>query len=129
MRAASRALFAFSALCLAAGGCLHALGFSKASGVVSQSNLAALFAAAFRGLWLSNSATMLGLALVFGFIALRPHAATKPLTILLGLVPLACAVTIYSMMGSFFGGHVFALAGAAAILGGALNPPALPSTQ
>ncbi len=71
--------------------------------------------------------TMLALALVFGFIAIRPNAATRPLAMLLGLVPVASAVAIYSMMGNFFAGHILLLAGGAVLLGGALRQDKQPA--
>ena len=126
VRPVSRFLFAFSALCLAAGSTVHAVAFPKAAGVVSRSNLPSFFASAFKGLWLSDSASLFALALVFGFIATRPHSATRLLAVLLGLVPLASAVSIYSTMGNFFAGHVLLLASGAALLGGALRQEALP---
>ena len=114
---------------MAAGGYLHSISFPKAAGVLSRSNLPDLFAAAFKGLWLSDSATLLGLALVFGFMALRPHSVTRPLTLLLGLVPLACALCIYSTMGNFFAGHILLLSGSAVLLGGALQRERQPSAS
>ena len=112
---------------MAAGGCLHGVAFPKAAGVLSQSNLPDLFVAAFKGLWLSDSATLLSLALVFGFMALRPDSVNRPLTLLLGLVPLASAVCIYSTMGNFFAGHILLLSGGAVLLGGALRQEKQPA--
>ena len=127
VRPASRFLFALSALCMAAGSFVHALAFPKAAGVVSRSNLPYFFAAAFKGLWLSDSASLFTLALVFSFIAMRPHSATRPLAVLLGLVPLASALSIYSTIGNFFAGHVLLLASGAALLAGALRQEILPA--
>jgi hypothetical protein len=111
---------------MAGGGVLHSLAFPTAAGVANRSNLPELFVAAFKGLWLSDSATLLGLALVFGFMAIRPHSVTRPLAVLLGLVPLACALSIYSTMGNFFAGHILLFSSGAVLLGGALlrqKPP------
>jgi hypothetical protein len=46
--------------------------------------------------------------------------------VLLGLVPLACALSIYSTMGNFFAGHILLFSSGAVLLGGALlreKPP------
>ncbi len=112
----SRLLIAFSALCLLAGSAVHGLAFPKASDTVAQSNLPPFFVGALKGLWLSDSATLFTLALVFGFVAARPEAASTPLLVLLGLVPLASALSIYAMMGNFFAGHVLLAASGAVLL-------------
>jgi hypothetical protein len=121
MRAATRILLAFAALCLAAGGATHAVAFPKAAMVIDGSNLSAFFASAFKGLWLSDSASLFASALAFGFIAARPGSAARPLILLLALAPLASAAMIYATMGNFFAGHLLLLASAAALLGGALH--------
>ena len=59
----SRLSLALSALILAGGGVVHGLAFPKASNVVAHSDLKPLFAAVFNGLWLSDSATSIALAL------------------------------------------------------------------
>ena len=122
VRAATTVLLGFVAVCLAAGGVLHGLAFLKAAQVIDRSNLPAFFAGTFKGLWLSESASLLGLGLVFGVIAAQPAFAARRLILLLALTPLACAAFIYTTVGSFFAGHLLSLAGAAALLGGILRP-------
>lgn len=117
----ARLLLAFAALCLAAGSAAHAVAFPKAAPVIDGSNLPAFFAGAFKGLWLSDSASLFALALAFAFIATQPSSAARPLILLLALAPLASAALIYTTMGSFYAGHLLLLASAAALLGGALH--------
>ena len=120
MRFAPRLLLAFSSLCLAAGGAVHALAFPKAATMAEHSTLPAFFSAAFKGLWLSNSAASVAFALAFGSIAAFPGMASRSLVVLLALAPLAFATAIFATMGNFFAGHLMLLAGAAALIGGAL---------
>jgi hypothetical protein len=121
MRFAPRLLLAFSSLCLAFGGAVHALAFPKAAIVADHSTLPAFFSAAFKGLWLSDSITSVALALAFGSIAAFPRMASRSLVVLLALAPIAFATAIFATMGNFFAGHLMLLAGTAALIGGALH--------
>jgi hypothetical protein len=121
MRFASRILLALTSLCLAAGGAVHALAFSKAATVAEHSNLPLFFSAAFKGLWLSDSATSIALALASGSIAAYPRLVSRPIVMLFALGPLSSAIAIFTTMGSFFAGYVMLFAGVAALVGGALH--------
>jgi hypothetical protein len=115
----SRLSLAVSALVLAAGGIVHGLHFTNASNVVAHSDLKPFFATAFNALWLADSATSIVMAIVFAALAARPGWATRPLVVILALVPIVSAVVIYATMGAFFAGHVMLAAGAAALVGAA----------
>jgi hypothetical protein len=115
----SRLSLAVSALIMAAGGIAHGLAFMNASNVVAHSDLKPFFAAAFKGLWLADSATSIVMAVVFAALAAQPGLATRPLIAILALVPLASAIVIYATMGAFFAGHIMLAAGAAALAGAA----------
>jgi hypothetical protein len=121
MRFAPRLLLAFSSLCLAAGGAVHALAFAKAATVAEHSTLPPFFSAAFKGLWLCDSITSVALALALGSIAAFPGMASRSLVMLLALAPLAFATAIFATMGNFFAGHLMLLAGTLALIGGALH--------
>ncbi len=112
----SRLSLAFSALLLVAGGVVHALSFPKASGVAAH-GLNMFYASAFNGLWLSDSATSIALALAFASLAARPQWAAAPLVAILALAPIGSAIAIYWTMGLFFAGHLMLAAGVAALLG------------
>jgi hypothetical protein len=115
-----RFLLALSALCLAAGGTVHALAFPKAAVVVDHSTLPPFFAAVFKDLWLFDSINSVDFALVFGAIAAFPAAASRWLVMLLACAPLAIAVGMFATLGNFPPGYVMLVAGGAALIGGAL---------
>lgn len=114
-----RASLAVAALILAAGGLVHGLNYTKASGVVGHSDLNPFFASAFNALWLCDSATSIVMALVFGALAVQPGWATRPLVVILALVPISSAAMIYATMGAFAAGHVMLVGGVAALVGAA----------
>jgi hypothetical protein len=128
VRTPARVLLALSALCLAAGGVAHGMAYPKAAVVVDHSSLAAFFAAAFKGLWLCDSANSLWLALVLGVISAWPRVAARALVVILALGPVANALAIYWSLGNFFAGHLMLLSGALTLVGGAL-PRKEASTQ
>jgi hypothetical protein len=127
MRIASRLLLVLSALDLAGGAVIHAMAFRKASVVAAHSTLPAFFTAAFKGLWLCDSITSLGLALALGAIAVSPTIAARPLVIILALPPLGFAVALFATMGNFFPGYLMLLAGAATLAGGLMHLRPAPS--
>lgn len=120
----SRLLLGATALLLAAGGTLHAMAYPKARSIADHSDLAPFAAAAFKGLWLSDSVTSGAFAAVFLLAACYPRWAARPLLVVLALGPLAVAVAVYSTMGNFFGGHMMLAAGITALIGALLKPQA-----
>lgn len=113
-----RLLLALSALIMAAGGLLHARAFDKTVAAVANSNLAIFYANSLKALWLIDSATLLTLALVFGLIAIRPSLATRPVIIVLAIVPAATSFFLYKFIGSFVPAHMLMCAAIAALAGG-----------
>ena len=93
-RPAPRFLLVFTALCLAVGASLHALAYPKAARIAEHSALPAFFTAAFKGLWLSDSAACMVLALTFGSVAAFPRTASRSVVVLLGLAPVAFAIAL-----------------------------------
>lgn len=126
MRIASRLLLGMSALDLAGGAVIHAMAFRKAAVIADHSTLPAFFAAAFKGLWLCDSITSIGLALALGAIAVSPAIAARPLVIILALPPLGFAAALFATMGNFFPGYLMLLAGAATLAGGVIHFPPAP---
>jgi hypothetical protein len=118
---ASRALFALSALIMAAGGILHALAFRTAAPVIAHADLPPFFAAAYRALWWSDSTCSLVMAVIYSLLAARPATAPKLLSSLLGLIPLATALSMYATMGRFYAFYLLLAAGASAVAGGVLG--------
>ena len=118
----SRILLAFSALVFACGAYIHSSAFGRMSTGVAKSDLPVFLAQGFRTLWLMDSAVQIALALVFALVAIKPNAATRPIVILIALVPLSTAGFIYCFIGNFIGGHIFLAGGLTAVLGGLMLP-------
>lgn len=121
MKTISRILLAFSAIVFAFGAYIHTSAFGRMSAGVAKSDLPAFLAQGFRTLWLMDSAVQIALALAFALVAIKPNAATRPVVILIALVPLSTAAFIYYFIGNFIGGHIFLAGGLAAILGALLK--------
>src|SRR5260370_42298422 len=106
----SRLLLSISAALLLFGGVVHALAFKKAAAAVADSNLAAFYAKALKGLWLIDSATLIILACLFGLLAVRPDMAGGPVVALMALIPAATAALLYYFVGAFMPAHLLLVA-------------------
>jgi hypothetical protein len=124
MKLLGRVLLAFSAIVLAVGAWIHTAGFDRMSAGVAKSDLSPFLGRGFKVLWLQDSTIAIVLAIVFAVVALRPAAASKPVIFVLAIVPVITAALTYYFIGNFFGGHIFLVAGVAAILGRLLYPAA-----
>lgn len=122
MKLFARILLAFSAIVLAIGAWIHTAGFERMSAGLAKSDLNPFLGRGLKVLWLQDSTIAIVLAIVFAVVAMRPAAAKKPVIVLLALVPVITAVLTYHFIGNFFGGHIFLVAGVAAILGCLLYP-------
>jgi hypothetical protein len=121
MRLLSRIFLIFSALVFAIGAWIHTAAFGRMSAAVAKSDLPSFLGTGFRTLWLQDSVIQIVFALTFAFVAIRPTAATKPIIILIALIPMTTAVLIYCFIGNFIGGHIFLTGAVAAILGALLK--------
>jgi hypothetical protein len=119
-----RLLLGFSSLILALGAFVHAAAFGKALAAIGRSDLAPFFGTCLKALWLADSTTCLILAATFALIAARPAVATRPLVLLLALIPTATAVLIYTFLGGFFAGHFLLVPAVAAFVAGLRLPGA-----
>jgi hypothetical protein len=119
---APRFLLAFSSVLLVAGAAIHAAAFRHAAAAIAESNLRPFFGNSSKSLWLGDSATLAGVALLCGLIALRPSAATRPVVMLVAFIPAATAVLIYVFLGSFFAGHLLMISAAAILVAGLQFP-------
>jgi hypothetical protein len=118
----SRILLAISAMVLAFGAWIHTSAFGRVSAAVAKSDLPAFLGNGFKTLWLQDSALQIVLAIVFWTLAIRPFATSKPIVLLIALIPAITTALIYYFIGNFVGGHVFLAAAISAILGGLLIP-------
>ena len=119
---APRFLLGSAALLSALGGAIHAAAFRKATIALGASNLPGFYAGSAKGLWLSDSATLLILAAVFAILALRPSLASQQVVMLIALIPAATAVMLYAFLGNFFAGHLLLVIATLASLGGFRSP-------
>lgn len=109
---------------LAVGAHFHTSAFGKTAAAVSESNLPAFLGSGFKVLWLQDSIVTNILAIIFAAVAIKP-AAPKWIIIVLALVPIATAGLVYYFIGNFYGGHVFLIAGIAAVIGALLLTPSI----
>jgi len=121
MKTISRILLTFSAIVFAFGAYIHTSAFGRMSDTVAKSDLPAFFGNGFRALWLMDSSVQIISAIVFAFVAIKPTAATKPIVLLIALIPLTTSVVIYCLIGNFIGGHLFLTGALAAIFGALLK--------
>ncbi|MDE1986031.1 MAG: hypothetical protein KGL29_12660 [Alphaproteobacteria bacterium] len=101
-----RFLLTLSSLILAVGGVMHAAAYGKAVAAITESNLPVFFGSALKAFWLGDSATMILLAAIYGWIAVRPRAAAKSVVVLLAFLPASTAVLLYAFFGAFFAAHM-----------------------
>jgi hypothetical protein len=106
----SRGLLAGAALIFASGGILHAVAyFSKAQVLIEAANVKLFFGNELKVLWLADSTTMTGLALIFGLFSLRPAFGSRALLLLLALLPGATTALLYAYLGPFYAAHLLLL--------------------
>ena len=120
--ATPRFLLALSSVISALGCAMHAAAFPKAQVAIDRTNLPHFYAGSSKALWLADSATLFILAVIFGLIAARPSVASRPLVILVALIPAATAILIYTFLGGFIAGHILVAIAILALLAGTQFP-------
>ncbi len=118
----SRFLLALSSIISALGGAMHAAAFRKALVAIDVSNLPRFYGGSSKGLWLADSATLFILAVIFALIAARPSVASRPLVMLVALIPAATSIMIYTFLGGFIAGHILLAIALLAIAAGSQFP-------
>lgn len=123
MLAASAAIFAF-------GGVMHAVAYSaKALYSINGSNLSPFLASEIKVLWLADTTTLIGLALVFGFIAAKPTTVTRIVIVMLAVIPAGTTLLLYLFLGPFYAGHMLLAACAMVVISGLLMPATNTATK
>jgi len=112
-----RALLALSAVILLAGAVLHTRAFPQTASAASASDLAPFYAGSLQALWLIDSAVLLAVAAILGLVAVRPRAASRPVLVLLSIIPGATAFFLYRFLGNFVPAHLLLAAALAALIG------------
>ena len=117
-----RLLYALSATIFGFGGLMHALAYArKALPDIAASNLTPFFQAELKGLWLCDSTTLVALAILFGFLAVKPAAASRTLVLLIALVPAGTIFVLYTFLGAFYAAHLLLAATAMVVLASLLS--------
>src|SRR4029077_790170 len=104
MKTLSRILLFLSAFVFAFGAWVHTSAFGKLSAAIAKSDLPDFFGKGFKTIWLMDSSVQVILTIVFAFVAIRPNAATKPIVVLIALIPLATAIFAYYFISNFIVG-------------------------
>ena len=116
-------MLAIASLLMAVGGYMHAAAFfAKISTQISAARLSPFLEDAFKGLWLIDSSTMFCLAVIFGWLAFRPHSAGRAVVAMLGLLPLGTGLLLYIFLGNFFAAHIMMVTTASAWTAAATLP-------
>jgi hypothetical protein len=116
-----RLLFAGAGLICGLGSIAHARAYVRvATSAIDHASVAPFLAGELRALWLADSTTLAGLAVIFGYIAFRPRSASAEVMMLICVLPGATALLIYRFLGPFYAGHMLLLACAMAF-GGAVS--------
>lgn len=106
---------------------MHTAAFSKAADVIGTARLPGRFPALLKGLWLSNSVTVFGFALILACLAAQPKLMAKPLILVLASTLLGLAVLTYAQVGNFLPAHALLVAGLATIGGCVFRSPSVRS--
>jgi hypothetical protein len=117
-RVISKVLLGSSSALLIFGGALHALAFfAKSSAAIDKAAVSPFFASELKGLWLTDSTTLIAVGLILALSMLR--SSTPPLLklsiILLSSIPAATAAVLYWFLGGFFAAHLLMAAAAMAV--------------
>ena len=127
----SRLLFAGAAVSFCGGGIMHAAAYrSVGAAAISRAQIPPFLGGELKVLWLADSTTLISLALVVAYIAIKPMVAARSCIMLLALLPAATAALLFLFLGPFYPGWVLAAASLMMFVGGFLMPPRLgPSTK
>jgi hypothetical protein len=121
--AISRLLLALAAAIFLFGAAMHARAyFVSASRIIDASIVKTFFSSELKVLWLADSTTLTGLALLFGLIAARPAWASRPVILCLAWIPGATTALLYFFLGPFYAAHLLFAATLMVILSGLLLP-------
>src|SRR5277367_5911735 len=121
-RTVSRLLYVASASIFTFGGLAHAFVYAKKSGAeIAASNLSPFFQAELKALWLCDSTTLVALAAIFFYLAVKPTAASRTIVFLIALVPAGTTFLLYTFLGAFYAAHLLLLATGMAVVASLLT--------
>jgi hypothetical protein len=118
----SRVLIGLAALALAADAGLHWILFGQnALKAIDASNLPPTLLADFKVLWIADVTTLLSVAAVFAWTAVSPASASRPVIIVLSIIPAAIGVLCFAFGAPAYAGFNMLGAAAFAAVGGVLK--------
>jgi hypothetical protein len=101
-------------------------GYLGVSIAVGNNGLKPYYQQSIRALWLGFCLQSLLLGLLFALSAIRPHAISRPVMVICGLLPMFEAVLLFSFTGNFLGMLLVATAALLVLCAAALWPAAPP---
>jgi hypothetical protein len=107
------------------------VGYLGVSIAVGNNGLKPYYQQSIRALWLGFCLQSLLLGVLFALSAYRPHAISRPVMVICGLLPMFEAVLLFSFTGNFLGMLLVATAALLVLFAAALwpaPPPLLPAT-
>jgi hypothetical protein len=81
-----------------------------------------------RALWLAFACQSLLIGLLYALVAWKPHAVSREVIVIFGLLQLVEAVLLFSFAGSAFVAYLLIAAAVCVLLGAVLWPKRLPAT-
>jgi hypothetical protein len=117
----SRFLLGLASAILVAGATVHAIAFRQVAIAVRHSNLPVFFGNSPKALWLSDSGTLIFVAAILAFLALRQAASGGVIAVSCCVLPAATASILYTFLGAFFAAHLLVAVSGAVIVACALE--------
>lgn len=103
----SRLLLALAASLYGLGALAHAKAFFvTARSALETTSLKTFFISELKVLWLADSTTLAGLALIMAYIAIRPRSADRQAIFLIALIPAGTTALLYVFLGPFYAAHL-----------------------
>lgn len=103
---------------------LHAIGYRPLAQQLAASNIHEAWAAGVRGLWLIFSLHLVILGGLLMTAAVTPTGVSRKVLVIVGLLPAADTVMLFSFVGVFVGTILLSVAALLVYLGVALRPAA-----
>ena len=117
----SRFLLGSASAILVAGATMHAIAFRQVAIAVRHSNLPVFFGNSLKALWISDSGTLIFVAAILAFLALRQAASGCVIAVFCCVLLAATAAILYTFLGAFFAAHLLAAVSGAVIVACALE--------
>lgn len=114
------------ALALAGLALFYFIRYFVLSIALANNGLQADLTQSIRALWLAFGCQALLIGLLYGIVAWKPHAVSREVIVILGLLQLVEGVLLFSFSGSGIAAALLIVAAACVLLGSVLWPKRLP---